>query len=593
MKNFKKIISLTLSVFMVMSMMVTMVFADESTSVQIAPLYEEDFEDAVLYSSSATNDPYKWFDLDGRGKVIFGARNASTGTAWDGTTQYNLTAKKPEGGNGYLYIRGGYGDGLAIKKASLSEYLNDAVTQGANAYCVKFDLKVENPSDTGNSYFLWAVSTSDRNAIMFSNNKVYYKLHKNGSDPVVADGTEVAGVSTAGGQWVTAEYCWENGNSIWKINGQIVVQEKKYDTLISSIPDRQNKIYSPSTNAINVDNFEVKAYKWVPSPNSVYFSDDYQSYTVNTSGTSADTGVTAANANGVLTSGSGGSTTYDGKSSIRYSYIAKDDPTNSDNVYLKVVTNGAKSGSDSEAFTGFKNYIAECGAESFIIEFDYMLDKTPTSNMLIRYYPTNGALFALFFKEDKLYCRADGNTAAPSTPVDGITVSADTWYKISFSYNEGTLSAFFDNKLILEKSGFASAEDATYRFLHFPSEVSVTAVGIDNLKFRCYSDGIDTLETTFSESVSKGGTATVTATYENRLLPHLATYIAVYEGGKLVSVKKGVQATSSVIGAGNQSAQISVPSTTENYTVKCFIWDKNLIPYETYAPLTASAAVAD
>ena len=590
MKTFKRIISLTLSAMMVLSMLATVtVFADVDPTVVIAPLYVEDFDNENYGYSINTNTSggaNNWYDLNGT--KFFSNKNTGHGTTWDVDVwsaaggeesgipvpehnySYNVKTMKDASDNGILYIRQGVVTG--VDKTKLAAYVEDAVAAGADSYSVKFDVKPENTDGNYYGMLTWSYASGDRSAVILYDGKVGYKMHKSGSDPTIDDCTVVPDVAVNGNDWITVEYAWEKGNSIWKINGEEIVKELKYESAVASVPTREIYFHAGEDHALQLDNFEVKAYKFKPSPNSVWVEETFETYDDNTS-QGSDSGVIALNATGLFSLGTGGSTGYDGYS--RYASIMKE----GDNQYLRMVA-GGNSGSDATAFTKFAEYITECGAKSFIIDFDFRLENLPGTELELRYKPgkmENGPYFMFYFKEDNVYAKAGNNIFENYKTLDAKT-EVKKWDKISFAYNDGVLRAFYNGELAAERGGFESAQDAAYTWLHFGSSAGNAAVSIDNLTFTCFSDGESTVQTSLSGAEEAGGEVTLTATYEGRLIYNPYVMFAIYDADtkELIDVNCGVEDE-----FGKKVASATIP-VEGNVIVKPFAWTNGLKPLDSF-----------
>jgi len=216
----------------------------------------------------------------------------------------------------------------------------------------------------------------------------------------------------------------------------------------------------------------------------LYKEFDFEEYTDGTKQNN-DYGVIEMNKEKIIIGGTAGSVTHNGAYS-RYASIMKNE--NDGNQYLRFV-NAGNSGSDTVPFTGFSDFITEKGAESFVISYDIMLDTKPNSPVQIR-YKTNYGFLMLFFKEDKLYYRNDGNSAWSDNLsfAENVTIESNEWNKIAYSYSNGTLKLFFNGIKICEKSGFSSAEEAAYSWLYFGAVPNVSAICIDNLRYECFNN---------------------------------------------------------------------------------------------------------
>ncbi len=596
MKTFKKIVSLSLMVLMVASMFVsTTVFAATSTAVAIEPYCNENFESYSYYRiNTGGTVTFDGGNEDGiaalsQTGVFLNGTVTSGGNDWAGNYTRNFSIEKyVDGDKTNNTFRATLDTQIAFSRANFESYLTNAITNGADSFAIKFDIMIENPNATSFTDIRYSIQDWERHSLILSGGNAYYGQMSGWQAPEINDTNKVAGVNVSANNWYPVEYRYESGKLTMKFDGVEVFSKASANMTDILWNDTQMFfIASYTDNAVNIDNVEIGAYKWVPSPNSVWLNETFETYQANPN-QDGDNGVMALAANGVINAAYGGSLDHNGYA--RYTSIMID---SNSNKYFRA-TVGTHLGGETTPFTKFSEYISECGAESFIIDFDFMLDMLPATALEMRYRPANisdgGPYFMFFFKDDKVYARVGHNTFSDEmVPVEGITIAANEWNKISYAYNDGTLRAFFNDKLVAEKSGFASANDAAYDWMYLGALANTAAMCMDNLKFQCYSDGVDTLDATFSESVSNGGNATVTATYESRLLHGLQTYVAVYnkDTKQMVDVVKGVSATPASIGAGSQTATLTVPE-TGNYTVKAFVWGDNFKPFTDFVPLSVN-----
>ncbi len=150
----------------------------------------------------------------------------------------------------------------------------------------------------------------------------------------------------------------------------------------------------------------------------------------------------------------------------------------------------------------FETYLTDAisnGADSFVIEFDIMIENPNTIDLTdIRYCISDYERHSLILKDGNAYYGQMSGWQWPeaidSNKVDGVSVSAKNWYPVEYRYENGKLTMKFDGVEVFSKVS-ENATDVLWNDtqMFYLASYTDNAVNIDNVYMSAYKSGAYTI----------------------------------------------------------------------------------------------------